>query len=207
MFSASRHIRTRYAREVVNRQGAPQGGQPGPPRVKVDPRQSISRQPPVQRQTPQPPAVKEFYLPRNLLMNKQARLLPFHWSYHCAVACQLPCTQNNQLLIICVQVIALSTGKQLGYVAELYVDPQRLEVVSLDLKPNWLTLSSESDSSILLSSLRQIGDVLLVHDESALEEGAAMGSTWGAVKLVGMPVETEDGQTLGKVRLLPATVP
>lgn len=103
-----------------------------------------------------------------------------------------------------MQVIALSTGKQLGYVAQLYVDPQRLEVVSLDLKPNWLTLSSESDSSILLSSLRQIGDVLLVHDESALEEGAAMGSTWGAVKLVGMPVETEDGQTLGKVCLLSA---
>ena len=98
-------------------------------------------------------------------------------------------------------MITRTTGKQLGYVAQLYVDPQRLQVVSLDLRPDWLTLGDGADSSILLSALRQIGDVVLVHDESALEEGAAIGSAWGAVKLVGMPVETEDGQLLGKVRL------
>lgn len=100
-------------------------------------------------------------------------------------------------------MITRTTGKQLGYVAQLYVDPQRLEVVSMDLRPDWLTIGSGADASILLSALRQIGDVVLVHDESALEEGAAMGSTWGAVKLVGMSVETEDGQLLGKVSLLP----
>lgn len=101
--------------------------------------------------------------------------------------------------LVGMQVITRTTGKQLGYVAQLYVDPQRLEVVSMDLKPDWLTIGNGADSSILLSALRQIGDVVLVHDESALEEGAAMGSTWGAVKLVGMSVETEDGQLLGKV--------
>ena len=96
-------------------------------------------------------------------------------------------------------MITRTTGKQLGYVAQLYVDPQRLEVVSMDLKPDWLSIGSGADCSILLSALRQIGDVVLVHDESALEEGAPLASSWGAVKLVGMSVETEDGQLLGKV--------
>jgi len=99
----------------------------------------------------------------------------------------------------CWQVIARTSGKQLGYVAQLYVDPQRMAVVSLDLRSEWISLSRSADSSITLSALRQIGDVVLVHDETAVNDSTALAASWGAVKLIGMAVETEDGTHLGKV--------
>ena len=97
-------------------------------------------------------------------------------------------------------MIARTSGKQLGYVAQLYVDPQRMAVVSLDLRTDWISLSRSPDSSITLSALRQIGDVVLVHDETAVNDSSALAASWGAVKLIGMAVETEDGTHLGKVR-------
>ena len=137
-------------------------------------------------------------LPRNLIINKQVR--------HACPSDQHPSNYGLRalLLALChlcpaVQVIARTSGKQLGYVAQLYVDPQRMEVVSLDLRSDWVSLSRSADSSIMLSALRQIGDVVLVHDESAANDSFAMAAGWGAIKLIGMAVETEDGQWLGKV--------
>ena len=69
----------------------------------------------------------------------------------------------------------------------------------MDLRPDWISLSRSADSSIMLSALRQIGDVVLVHDESAANDSGAIAATWGAVDLIGTALETEDGVHLGKV--------
>ncbi|KAK9818310.1 hypothetical protein WJX72_010396 [[Myrmecia] bisecta] len=82
----------------------------------------------------------------------------------------------------------------------LWVDPQRAEVVSLDVRPTGLNvLAVDGSENILLSSLRQIGDVVLVHDESALDDEVADDSL-GFVKLTGSVIETYEGRVLGKVR-------
>jgi hypothetical protein len=57
-------------------------------------------------------------------------------------------------------------------------------------------LYGEHDT-VLLASLRQVGDVILVHDERALERGWA---PLGALPLVGADVVTQAGEYLGKAR-------
>jgi sporulation protein YlmC with PRC-barrel domain len=99
------------------------------------------------------------------------------------------------------EIITRTSGKRLGYVNQLYVDPVRLEVVAVYLRtsPGIPSLGAASSEHVLLSSLRQIGDVVLVHDESALLDPPA-DETYGYLKLVGTEVQTEDGIGLGKVR-------
>ena len=102
------------------------------------------------------------------------------------------------------EIITRTSGKRLGYIDDLYVDPVSLEVTSLYLRKNVSSLSSLGTSSaardhVSLSSLRQIGDVVLVHDESSLWDPPADESL-GFVRLIGSEVCTEDGLTLGKVR-------
>lgn len=102
------------------------------------------------------------------------------------------------------EIITRTSGKRLGYIDDLYVDPVSLEVTSLYLRKNVSSLTSLGSSGsgrdhVSLSSLRQIGDVVLVHDESSLLDPAADESL-GFVRMVGSEVCTEDGLTLGKVR-------
>ena len=102
------------------------------------------------------------------------------------------------------EIITRTSGKRLGYIDELYVDPVSLEVTSLYLRKNMSSLTSLASSGaprdhVSLSSLRQIGDVVLVHDESSLLDPPADESL-GYVRMVGSEVCTEDGLTLGKVR-------
>jgi sporulation protein YlmC with PRC-barrel domain len=97
------------------------------------------------------------------------------------------------------EVITRTSGKKLGYVNQLYVDPARLEVVSVYLRQNATSFGASNTDHVLLSSLRQIGDVVLVHDESALLDPPA-DETYGYIRVVGTEVETEDGTSLGKVR-------
>ncbi len=102
------------------------------------------------------------------------------------------------------EIITRTSGKRLGYVDDLYVDPVSLEVTSLYLRKNVSSLTSLASSGsgrdhVSLSSLRQIGDVVLVHDESSLLDPPADESL-GFVRMVGSEVCTEDGMTLGKVR-------
>ena len=66
----------------------------------------------------------------------------------------------------------------MGNVSQLWVDTDEWEVVALDCRPvgngvlspvvNAVGLRGAVDH-VLLSSLRQVGDVVLVHDESAVE--------------------------------------
>lgn len=75
-FTAPQQLKTQYARLTIVRQsGPPTGQQPLSPPSRADPRQSISRQRPLERRPPQPPSANEIYLPRRLLMNKQAIFL------------------------------------------------------------------------------------------------------------------------------------
>ena len=50
---------------------------------------------------------------------------------------------------------------------------------------------------ILMSSLRQVGDVVLVHDENAVER---RWSSYGLQTVVGCDVVTERGTYIGRVR-------
>jgi sporulation protein YlmC with PRC-barrel domain len=97
------------------------------------------------------------------------------------------------------EVITRTTGRRLGYIQELYVDPSRLEVVSLYLRPSSNPIAAIAEDHVMLSSLRQVGDVVLVHDESALLDPPA-DETYGFYRVVGCEVETEDGTVLGRVR-------
>lgn len=87
---------------------------------------------------------------------------------------------------------------------ELLIDPVRIVVVSLRLKKEQSLLSGGSltepseECTVLLSSLRQISDVVLVHDQAAVTS-TPIDERYGYIKLVGMPVETSFGKQLGRV--------
>lgn len=135
------------------------------------------RQPPVQKREKQQSVAQrqaselqaDIYLPRSILMDKE--------------------------------IITRTSGKRLGYVDDIFVDPVSLEVTTLYLRQNIspISIASGAREHVSLSSLRQIGDVVLVHDESALWDPPG-DETMGFVKMIGSEVETEDGLSLGKVR-------
>lgn len=97
-------------------------------------------------------------------------------------------------LMVGKQVITRAAGVRLGVVTEAWVDTSEWEVVAFDLRPN--PLFGPLDQ-VLLKSLRQIGDVVLVGDEGALEENASM---YGLSQLVGSDILTEAGNYLGTIR-------
>lgn len=105
-------------------------------------------------------------------------------------------------LLIDKEVITRTTGRRLGYVHEVYVDPSRLEVVSLYLRMSSNPIGAaieEIVDHVWLKSLRQVGDVVLVHDESALLDPSANEGD-GYYRVIRSEVQTEDGVSLGKVR-------
>ena len=95
------------------------------------------------------------------------------------------------------QVIARDSGKRLGIVSQLWVDIDRREVVALSLRDNIISgLLSGIPQYMYLSSIRQIGDVILVDDENAIEDLNADAYS----SLIHSEVITEAGEMLGKVR-------
>eukprot|EP00890_Picochlorum_soloecismus_P005517 jgi/Picsp_1/5967/NSC_03322-R1_prc-barrel domain protein len=97
------------------------------------------------------------------------------------------------------EIITRTSGKKLGYINEVFVDPKRLEVVTLYLRQSVSSLGAASVEHVSLSSLKQIGDVVLVHDESALWDPPG-DESMGYVQMIGSEVQTEDGFSLGKIR-------
>jgi sporulation protein YlmC with PRC-barrel domain len=91
------------------------------------------------------------------------------------------------------QVITRSTGKRLGVVSQLWVDIDSQEVVALSLRPN---LFYGTPQPMMLSSIRQIGDVILVDDDNVIEDVDV--EIYNA--LINCEVITETGELLGKVR-------
>eukprot|EP00197_Chlamydomonas_leiostraca_P003896 CAMPEP_0202868690 /NCGR_PEP_ID=MMETSP1391-20130828/11016_1 /ASSEMBLY_ACC=CAM_ASM_000867 /TAXON_ID=1034604 /ORGANISM="Chlamydomonas leiostraca, Strain SAG 11-49" /LENGTH=527 /DNA_ID=CAMNT_0049548889 /DNA_START=201 /DNA_END=1784 /DNA_ORIENTATION=- len=96
------------------------------------------------------------------------------------------------------QVITRTTGRNLGTIGNMWVDPVRYEVVSLDLEKKE-GVQSTRIANFPLSRLTQIGDVVLVHDDSVLYDQPLDGR-YGYYLLAGMEVKTRSGEFLGKVR-------
>ncbi|EKQ70039.1 hypothetical protein OsccyDRAFT_0299 [Leptolyngbyaceae cyanobacterium JSC-12] len=90
-------------------------------------------------------------------------------------------------------VVTRNTGKKLGVVSQLWVDIDQQKVVALSLRPNLLYGTPQP---MLLSSIRQIGDVILVDDEDVIEDI----DTEAFSSLINCEVITETGELLGKVR-------
>jgi sporulation protein YlmC with PRC-barrel domain len=93
------------------------------------------------------------------------------------------------------QVITRDTGKRLGVVKELLVDIDRREVVALGLRDNLLSVAG-MPKFMLLTSIRQMGDVILVDDEDVIEDIDVDAYS----SLINSEVITETGELLGKVR-------
>ncbi len=90
-------------------------------------------------------------------------------------------------------VVTRDSGKKLGVISQLWVDIDQQEVVAISLKPN---LFYGTPQPMLLSSIRQIGDVILVDDEDVIEDmDVEIYSS-----LINCEVITETGDLLGKVR-------
>ncbi len=95
------------------------------------------------------------------------------------------------------QVITRDTGKRLGVINQVWVDVDRREVVALSLRENLLAGMVGGDPRyMLLTSIRQIGDVILVENDDAIEDINIEGYS----KLIQSEVITETGEPLGKVR-------
>jgi sporulation protein YlmC with PRC-barrel domain len=95
--------------------------------------------------------------------------------------------------LIGTQVITRDTGKKLGVINQLWVDIDQQEVAALGLRS---TLFTGEQRYMFLSSIRQVGDVILVEDEDAIEEI----DVYNFSSLINNEVITETGELLGKVR-------
>ncbi len=94
------------------------------------------------------------------------------------------------------QVITRDSGKRLGVVSQLWVDIDQREVVALSLRENILSnLVSDVPRYMMLDMIRQIGDVILVEDESSIENVDITGLS----NLIRAEVITESGEVLGRV--------
>ena len=94
------------------------------------------------------------------------------------------------------QVITCDSGRSLGVTGEAWVDPFRMEVVSIDLEAK-KAVGNTWIGSMALQMLRQVGDVVLV-EENALS-GPILDGRFNYVKLLGLEVRTPMGRVLGKV--------
>lgn len=96
------------------------------------------------------------------------------------------------------QIITRNTGKRLGVVSQIWVDVDRREVVALGIRENIFSgVLSGTQQTMLLSDIRQIGDVILVEDDAVLEENISLDAY---SSLINSEVITETGELLGKVR-------
>lgn len=98
--------------------------------------------------------------------------------------------------ILGTQVITRDTGKRLGIVSQLWVDIDRREVVAVGMRENFLAVGSVP-RAMLLSRICQIGDVILVDDDSVLEDDVDVEAY---SPLINSEVITETGELLGRVR-------
>lgn len=100
--------------------------------------------------------------------------------------------------IVGTQVITRNTGRRLGVVSQMWVDLDRLEVVALGLQENILSkVIASNEKAMLLTEIRQMGDVILVDDDTVLDGDV---NTAPFNNLVNSEVITESGEVLGRVR-------
>jgi sporulation protein YlmC with PRC-barrel domain len=98
--------------------------------------------------------------------------------------------------LINTQVITIDSAKSLGVVKEVLVDIDSREVVALGLRDNIVAVPGNLARYMLLSSIRKLGDSILVDTDDVIEDIDPEAYT----SLVNCEVITEDGSVLGKVR-------
>ena len=126
-------------------------------------------------------------------------LLYFSLQIWCFVhKASLPWSQIKACSFVFVQVITRTSGVSLGFIRHLCTDPDTLTIVSADLRPKNLSWGITSSENLLLETFCQIGDVVLVHDEGALDF-VPQDETLGFIDLIGCPVISSTGDQLGKV--------
>ncbi|KAE8056748.1 hypothetical protein FH972_013491 [Carpinus fangiana] len=96
--------------------------------------------------------------------------------------------------IVAKQVISIRSALSLGFVSELWVDTTSWVVLFVQVRASLLSGESES---FLLEDVSQVGDVVLVQDESVMENEFKMV---GLETLVGYKVVTPGRRNIGKVR-------
>jgi sporulation protein YlmC with PRC-barrel domain len=100
--------------------------------------------------------------------------------------------------IIGTQIITRDNGKRLGVVSQLWVDVDQREVVAIGMRENILSgVLSNIQQNMLLTSVRQVGDVILVDNDTVVEDTF---NTDIYSSLINSEVITETGDMLGKVR-------
>ncbi|KAG6595550.1 hypothetical protein SDJN03_12103, partial [Cucurbita argyrosperma subsp. sororia] len=92
------------------------------------------------------------------------------------------------------QVISVQTALSLGFVSQLWVNTEAWMVKLVEVKPSLLSGESEW---FLLEDIDQVGDVILVHDETVMENEFKMA---GLETLVGYRVVTPGRRNIGKIR-------
>lgn len=104
--------------------------------------------------------------------------------------------QRSELLG--TQIITRDTGKRLGVVSQLWVDVDSRDVVALGVRESMISgVLANTQDIMLLSSVRQIGDVILVDDDDVIEDDF---NAEAYSILINSEVITETGELLGKVR-------
>ncbi|PON32106.1 PRC-barrel-like [Parasponia andersonii] len=96
--------------------------------------------------------------------------------------------------LLAKQVISIRTALTLGFVSQLWVDTTSWVVLLVEVRPNLLSGESER---FLLEDVSQVGDVVLVEDETVIENEFKM---IGLETLVGYKVVTPGRRNIGKVR-------
>ncbi|XP_020147645.2 uncharacterized protein [Aegilops tauschii subsp. strangulata] len=96
--------------------------------------------------------------------------------------------------LLAKQVISVSSARSLGFVSQLWVDASSWVVALVEVRPS--LLSGDADK-FLFDDIYQIGDVVLVQDESVVENEFKLVGLHG---LVGYNVVTSRRRNVGKVR-------
>ena len=97
--------------------------------------------------------------------------------------------------ILNTQVITRDNGKRLGVVSQVWVDIDQREVVAISLRDNLIAFAGVP-RYMFLNTARQIGDVILVDNEDAIEDIDVEAYS----SLINSEVITETGEMLGRVR-------
>ena len=92
------------------------------------------------------------------------------------------------------EVVTRTSGVRLGQCSQMWVDTENWMVEALAIRQNALTGGVDH---VKLSALRQVGDVVLVHDENAVER---RWSAYNLSPLIGCDVITEAGAFIGRMR-------
>ncbi|KAK6255619.1 hypothetical protein QUC31_017277 [Theobroma cacao] len=96
--------------------------------------------------------------------------------------------------MVAKQVISIQSAQSLGFVSQLWVDTTSWLVLVVEVRPSLLAGESER---FLLQDVEMVGDVVLVKDESVMENDFKMIRL---ETLVGYRVVTPGHQNIGKVR-------